>query len=82
MLHILFPFTIYKAFSHCTTVTVTINSSSLFVVGKGWPLNYHFIFDLLCVGAVGVAFISLLLPKSIEVQRKRKLEDTSEQETA
>ncbi len=37
-------------------------------------------FDLLCVGAVIVAVVSLLLPKSIEMQRKRKPEDTSEQE--
>ena len=52
------------------------------LLGKGWPLNHHFVFDLLCVGAVVVAVINLLLPKSIEMQRKREPEHTSVQESA
>ena len=50
--------------------------SLLSPLGKRWPLNHHFVFDLLCVGAVTVAVISLLLPKSIEMQRKRKPDHT------
>ena len=40
--------------------------------GKGWPLNYHFVFDLLAVGAVILVVAALLLPKSIELKRIRE----------
>lgn len=43
-----------------------------FVVGKGWPLNFHFVFDLLGVGGVALVGVVLLLPKSIELKRIKK----------
>ena len=37
--------------------------------GKGWPLNYHFVFDLLAVVTVAVVIVSCFLPKTIEKKR-------------
>lgn len=34
--------------------------------GKGWPLNYHFVFDLLALVTVAVVIVSCFLPKTIE----------------
>ena len=45
--------------------------------GRGWPLNFHFMFDLLAVLTVGVVLLSLLLPKSAERKRDSP-EDTTE----
>ena len=44
----------------------------LLFTGKGWPLNYHFVFDLLGVGGVVLVGVVFLLPKSIELKRVRK----------
>ena len=38
-------------------------------VGKGWPLNYHLMFDLLAVGSLGGVLLCLLLPSSSEKKR-------------
>ena len=57
-------------------------SLSLSHTGKGWPLNHHFVFDLTAVGAVIVIVISLLLPKSIEMKRKREPRSSCEQTLA
>ena len=58
----------FNTYTYYIKIIIVVNSP----LGKGWPLNHHFVFDLLCVGAVVVAVISLLLPKSIEMQRKRE----------
>ena len=47
--------------------------------GKGWPLNHHFVFDLLIVGGLSLVVVTFLLPKSIELKRVRKPRGTSEQ---
>ncbi len=41
-----------------------------FTVGKGWPLNYHLVFDLLAMGSVGAIVLCFLLPASIEKKRE------------
>ena len=38
--------------------------------GLGWPLNYHFVFDLCAVLGVVIIIISLFLPKSSETKRE------------
>ena len=38
--------------------------------GLGWPLNFHFVFDLMVVSSVGIILLSFFLPKSIENKRK------------
>ena len=45
---------------------------SLFSIcaGLGWPLNYHFVFDLCAVLGVVLIIISLFLPKSSETKRE------------
>lgn len=48
--------------------------------GKGWPLNHHFVFDLLAVGAAVLVIVTLLLPKSIELKRLREPEKVQAQE--
>ena len=48
--------------------------------GKGWPLNYHFVFDLLAVGAAILVVVALLLPKSIELKRIREPKKLTQQE--
>ena len=45
--------------------------------GKRWPLNFHFVFDLLAVGAVILVVVTLLLPKSIELKRIREPKESS-----
>ena len=40
------------------------------VVGKGWPLNYHLMFDLLAVGSFVAALLSFFLPASAENKRE------------
>ena len=45
--------------------------------GKGWPLNYHFVFDLLAVGGGILVIVTLLLPKSIELKRLRQVDSSS-----
>ena len=42
----------------------------LFHTGLGWPLNYHFMFDLLAVLALVTIGISLFLPKTVEKKRE------------
>jgi MFS family permease len=39
--------------------------------GRGWPLDYHFVFNLCAVFGILLIFISFLLPKSIEKKRER-----------
>lgn len=39
-------------------------------VGKGWPLNFHFVLDVCAVIAVMTAAMTLLLPRSIEKKRE------------
>ena len=51
----------------------------LLYTGKGWPLNHHFVFDLLIVGGLSLVVVTFLLPKSIELKRVRKPRGTSEQ---
>ena len=41
-----------------------------FFAGLGWPLNYHFVFDLCAVLGVILIIISLFLPKSSETKRE------------
>jgi len=38
--------------------------------GLGWPLNYHFVFDLLAVLGLLTIAVSLFLPKTIEKKRE------------
>ena len=45
--------------------------SHFFPSGYGWPLDYHFVFNMVAVLSLGLIFISLLLPKSIEKKRQR-----------
>lgn len=42
----------------------------LFHTGLGWPLNYHFMFDLLAVLALLTIVLSLFLPKTVEKKRE------------
>ena len=44
--------------------------------GKGWPLNYHFMYDLVAVSSLVAVVISFFLPKTIEKKR-----DTLENQT-
>lgn len=37
--------------------------------GKGWPLNHHFIFDLIVIISVFILLLSFTLPKSSEKKR-------------
>ena len=37
--------------------------------GLSWPLNYHFVLDVLAVSALLAAVASLFLPKTIEKKR-------------
>lgn len=46
-------------------------------IGKGWPLNYHLVFDLLAVGSVVAIALCLLLPASIEKKRENPMEPAS-----
>ena len=48
--------------------------------GKGWPLNYHFVFDLLAVCSIILVVVALLLPKSIELKRIREPKKLSQQQ--
>ncbi len=43
--------------------------------GKGWPLNFHFVFDILAICAIGVIVLALFLPRSIEMKRERENQD-------
>ncbi len=36
----------------------------------GWPLNFHFMFDLMLLSAVAIVALSFFLPKSIEHKRE------------
>ena len=38
--------------------------------GLGWPLNYHFVFDLLAVLGLLTIAVSLFLPKTVEKKRE------------
>ena len=38
-------------------------------IGHGWPLNYHFIYDVVAVMVVIFILISFALPKSTEKKR-------------
>ena len=44
--------------------------SSLSLLGLGWPLNFHFVFDLMLVSSVVTILLSFFLPKSIEKKRQ------------
>ncbi len=41
-------------------------------VDKHWPLSYHLCFDLLAIGAIGGATMTLLLHSSIEQKRENE----------
>ncbi len=63
--------------SHCTILAkhnLLIFTNYLFVifVGKKWPLNYHFVFYLLVVGAIGAIVLCFWLPASSEKKRERE----------
>lgn len=45
--------------------------SLLFCSGYGWPLDYHFVFNVVAVFGIVLIIISLFLPKSIEKKRER-----------
>ena len=38
--------------------------------GLKWPLNYHLMFEIMAVIALGIMLFSLLLPKTIEKKRE------------
>ena len=38
-------------------------------MGAGWPLNHHFIFDLVVIITVFIILLSLTLPQSSEKKR-------------
>ena len=42
----------------------------MLALGMKWPLNYHFVFDLLTVGAIGAIALCFLLPASSEKKRE------------
>ena len=42
---------------------------TFFHPGTRWPLNFHFVFDLLAVGSVGLILFSFFLPRSIEKKK-------------
>ena len=42
----------------------------LFLAVLGWPLNFHFMFDLMLLSALVVFGLSFFLPKSIEHKRE------------
>lgn len=41
----------------------------IIVTGKGWPLNHHFVFDMIVIITVFIILLSLTLPKSSEKKR-------------
>ena len=55
--------------------------SHFFPSGYGWPLDYHFVFNMVAVLSLGLIFISLLLPKSIEKKRQRPAPVVATQQT-
>ena len=44
-------------------------SNQVIVLGKGWPLNHHFVFDMLVVVTIFIILLSLTLPASSEKKR-------------
>ena len=38
--------------------------------GLGWPLNYHLVFLLCAIVAIGSVLVSCLMPKTIEKKRE------------
>ena len=51
-------------------------------IGLGWPLNFHFMFDLMVLSAAGIFLLSFFMPKSIELKRKASPSDTVSAETS
>ena len=41
----------------------------MITVGHGWPLNYHFIYDVTALMTIIIILISFALPKSSEKKR-------------
>ena len=41
----------------------------LTVIGQGWPLNHHFIFDVTALMVIFIILLSFALPKSSEKKR-------------
>lgn len=41
----------------------------LLLIGKGWPLNHHFMFDMVAIMTGFIMLFSLTLPKSSEKKR-------------
>lgn len=50
-------------------VSMFIYLLHLFNTGLGWPLDYHFVFNLCALFSLVLIVISLFLPKSIEKKR-------------
>ena len=50
-------------------------------IGLGWPLNFHFVFDLMVVASVATFVLSFFLPKSIERKRESPPINTVASET-
>ena len=59
------PFHLYSSLAVCTMYICI-------VAGRGWPLNYHLVFDLVGVGCVLLILLVFVLPKSSE---KKRLEE-------
>ena len=60
---------IYYIYSHAKCIFISISS------GLSWPLNYHSMFEIIAILALGIILFSLLLPKTIE--KKRQQDTTS-----
>ena len=53
-------------------VTCLSGGANLFSVGQSWPLNSHFIFEVVAVFVLLTAALSFMLPKSIEKKEGTK----------
>ena len=53
---------------HMETYDSYIVFFTFFSLGLSWPLNYHLMFEIIVILALGIIF-SLLLPKTIEKKR-------------
>lgn len=48
-----------------------MSQDSVIFIGKKWPLNYHLVFYLVALGAIGTIILCFLLPASSEKKRER-----------
>lgn len=46
-----------------------VHINILTIIGHGWPLNYHFIYDVTALMVVIIILISFALPKASETKR-------------